>query len=567
MPAVSPKIHPLQFWFPPTLRNLVGLLIILGLAGAIALAPDFEVINPYGWPQFWAFIQASGHPDLSPAFLTLTLQATWTTLSYALVGTAMSLGLGVLGASLTSDVIISTLAPSLAHWGIQRWGRAILALPRSLHEVIWGLLLINLLGLDPLVGLLAIAIPYGAIVAKIFAEILDDTPQSALQSILQSGAPPALALIYGLLPQASLSLLSYSFYRFECSLRSAAILGVIGAGGLGYQMMLSLQSLRYAQIWTLFYAIVLLNGMVDLLSAHCRHRIRAPPRMHLKDPLRLIVPPTQAPQAPSPGLGAWGSLILTAVILALTGAAWVSLAPDLSLLGKPPTVHLGAQMTARLFPVQLPPELVRALPWGVVQTLSMGSLAIAIATLGAFGLSWSAARSWGKSDLPRVLSPTRRLRILVSHGILLFMRAIPSPIWALVLLYLLRPGITVGAIALGLHNAGVMGRLFAEEIENCAAAPMQALQNAGVPLMSSLVYGLFSRIGSRFAQYGFYRLEVCIRESFVLGLVGAGGLGVLLREELSNYSFQPVLLLLLCFSGLTLAIEWISRGVKSNPVE
>lgn len=88
-------------------------------------------------------------------------------------------------------------------------------------------------GIAPIVAVLAIALPFGAIASKVFAEILDATPQEPLNALINSGALPLTAWLYGLLPQAFPNLLSYATYRLECSLRSAAVLGVIGAGGLG----------------------------------------------------------------------------------------------------------------------------------------------------------------------------------------------------------------------------------------------------------------------------------------------------------------------------------------------
>ena len=277
---------PRGYWFPKALRGLLLAVLIVGCALYVAIPDDFELINPYGMPQFLEFLTAALRPDLSGEFLGVAWNAAWVTLSYALIGTGLSLVFGFLGACATSSVVVDTVWPWLSQLGVQRSLKLALTLPRSLHEVIWGLLLINLVGLDPIAGILAIAIPYGAIVAKIFAEILDDTPRDALENLLNAGCRPIAAIAYGLLPRAKLSLMSYGFYRFECSLRSAAILGVIGAGGLGYQMMLSLDSLRYSQLWTLFYAIFLLNGAVDLLSAYARHRMGAPKRFELKQSLR-----------------------------------------------------------------------------------------------------------------------------------------------------------------------------------------------------------------------------------------------------------------------------------------
>ena len=231
-------------------------------------------------PCCGGFFRASIQPDLSPQLLRLTAHAALTTLAYAVCGTFASVVLGAVGGVLTSQVWWQTVLP---RWGKQPWlaGRVLLAFPRAIHELIWGLFFVNIWGLDPLVAIGAIAIPYGAIVAKVFSEILDDTPRYSLTALQGSGVPPLTALLYSLIPQAFLNLLSYTFYRFECSIRAAAVLGIIGAGGLGYEILLSLQSLRYEQLWTFFYALVLLTGAVDAGSALLRRRLGCASRLDL----------------------------------------------------------------------------------------------------------------------------------------------------------------------------------------------------------------------------------------------------------------------------------------------
>ena len=90
---------------------------------------------------------------------------------------------------------------------------------RAIHELIWPLLFVSFLGLDPLAAVLAIALPFGAQTAKVFAEILDAVPTGPLRSLRNAGSRRGPALAYGLLPGAMPLLLSYSFYRFECAIR------------------------------------------------------------------------------------------------------------------------------------------------------------------------------------------------------------------------------------------------------------------------------------------------------------------------------------------------------------
>ena len=567
-----------------------GLISLGAIAFSLLAAGIFQrdLVNADGLPLLLRFFGASLHPDLSQDMLQLTWESSLITLAYAVCGTVLSLGLGLVGGLLGSEVwwlaVMGTLfeipargrqpsrtadrqgltkaVPSSSQppkfWlGI----RALLAFPRAIHELIWGLFFINLWGLDPLTAILAIAIPFGAIVAKVFSEILDDTPRQPLQALLSSGVPPISAFCYSLLPQAFLNLLSYAFYRFECSIRSAAVLGIIGAGGLGYQILLSLQSLRYEQLWTFFYALFVLNGLVDFSSAWLRRQLGCANRMDLNLKRAVTLRSDQRQQR---GIGI---VLLGAVALLVPYCFWY-VHPDFS--------HLWAatsgQRLGEIYRASQPPD------WSIapqllslsVETVAMSILAIAFAAIGGLLLAFLAAHNL---FLPGgLLNPNRTtgtnylpvLGFLLSRAVLLLMRAIPAPIWALVIVFILFPGILPGAIALGLHNLGILGRLMAEVIENLDQRPLEALKAQGAPALLVFFYGVLPLSLPRFLAYALYRWEVCMRETVIVGLVGAGGLGRLLMEQLSSFDYRGIVLTLGCFLLLTFAVDWVSAKARRS---
>ena len=527
-----------------------------------------DLFNPDGLELLGRFWAASLHPDLSPSFVQLVLKATVTTLSFAVCGTVLSVGFGLLVGLFASEVwwIAVLRSPNRAVW---RSIRAMLAIPRAIHELIWGLFFVNIFGLDPLVAVLAIAVPYGAIVAKIFAEILDETPRQPLEALLNSGVAPLTAFCYSLIPQAFLDLLSYSFYRFECSIRSAAVLGIIGAGGLGYEILLSLQSLRYAQLWALFYALFLLNGLVDWGSAWLRQRLGSPSRIELNFRGRAA--------ATRRSKSLWASrrdplLGLVGVgILALIGFSFWQVQADFSKLASPRTLTLLQAVGRSTFPVTVSLTQLQQLANLSLQTLAMSVLAIAIAAGGGLLLSFPAAHNF---FLPGGLLMGQRQSaigkigawagLLASRSVLLMSRAIPAPIWALVALFVLFPGILPGAIALGLHNLGILGRLMAEVTENLDQRPLIALKAQGTPAALVFLYGVLPLTLTRFLSYTLYRWEVCLRETVIVGLVGAGGLGRVLTEQLSSFDYRGVFVTLVCFGMLTFGVDGLSGWARRS---
>lgn len=568
----SNSANSLTYW-PLSRRTGWGLLVAAVIGWAFYQAgigrSGAELINWDGLNQLAQFFAAGLRPEVTPEFLAVIGRATLVTFAYAVCGTTLSLLLGCLGGIFSAAVVWKTLLPASGRWGwlgppVWLSLRALLAVPRAIHELIWGLFFLNILGLDPLVAVLAIAIPFGAIVAKVFAEILDETSQAPLQALLGAGVPPLAALLYGLMPQAFSNLLSYSFYRFECSLRSAAVLGVIGAGGLGYEILLSLQSLRYEQLWTGFYALMLLNGLVDTGSAFVRRRLKLTSRLDLnaqKSAALQTWPANHAANSP------W--LLRLLVILA-------TLSVPLCFWGLNITwSHLWAERTRRLLgevlaaaiPTTKPDTWINLLQLSLA-TVAMAIVAIVLAGLGGILFSFLTAQNiWLPGGLLRpeasgIQQLIPRLTWLLSRLLLLISRAIPAPIWALVCLFVLYPGILPGALALGIHNFGILGRLMGEVNENLNEQPIKALRSLGASGPQLMLYGILPQNLGRFLAYILYRWEVCTRETVIVGLVGAGGLGRLLTEQISSFDYGGVSLTLLAFLVLTFGVDMVSHRLR-----
>ncbi|MGB5963460.1 MAG: ABC transporter permease subunit [Coleofasciculaceae cyanobacterium] len=543
---------------PPSLLNSKtwsGLIFLAALVWSLQTAGIFNgnLINPGGWNLVERFIVAAIHPDFSPEILKITLEATFKTLAYAVCGTFFSVIIGLVGGILSSEVWWTTVSPTKANHTFTPWlvVRAVLAIPRAIHELIWGLFFVNILGLDPLVAVLAIAIPFGTITAKVFSEIFDETPRQPLKSLLNSGVSPLTAFTYTIIPQAFLNLLSYSFYRFECSIRAAAVLGIIGAGGLGYQMLLSLQSLRYEEMWTFLIALVLLSGFTDFWSALLRQRLGAPSRLDL-NVLNLKKPKLNNTQN-DPIIKA--SLFVSVVLLIFS--FWYVQA-DFTKLWSPRT----GKLLVGIIDDALPPDFsqLNQIFSLSTQTLAMSILAIAFAGLGGILLSFPAAHILLPGE--RLNRHWARLILILTRFLLLFLRAVPEPIWALIFLFILFPGILPGAIALCLHNLGILGRLMAEVTENLDPRPDSSLKALGATNPQTLLYSVIPRTLPRHLAYILYRWEVCIRASVIVGLVGAGGLGRLMTEQLSSFDYKGLLTTLLVFIALTFFVDLISAKLR-----
>lgn len=496
-------------------------LIVAGVAAAVTWslwrAGVDRIVNLSGWSSFARFWSAAARPTVERGFLELTADAAVVTLAYAALGTALALVVGTVAAVPLSELAFPT-GP------VRAVTRALLVVPRAVHEVLWALLAIQVLGFDPLVPVLAIGVPFGAVTAKVFAETIDEADRRPYHLLRAGGAGRLTALAYGVLPSIRGELLSYGFYRFECGIRSAAVLGVVGAGGLGFQLDLSFETLRYREIWTLILALMALSGAVEVWSSLVR-RSRRP---------------------------AVGRLSILAG-LALVPASWAWVELDPSHLWSVRTRELAVDLAGRLLPPRPGPGGWGELALASVDTAAMSILALAIAVAGGLALAPLAARRpVGARTLGRA-GPGRRLARVAASLTLLLFRAVPAPVWAFLVVLVLFPGQWPGAAALGIYTMGVLGRLYAEAFEDRDPAPTTSLRLLGAGSVTAFLYGTLPSASARLASLSLYRWEVIARETVVVGVVGAGGIGQLMNDHLAARDFASVtgvVLALLVVTGL-----------------
>ncbi|EDY38318.1 ABC-type phosphate/phosphonate transport system permease component [Cyanobium sp. PCC 7001] len=485
-----------------------------------------------GWSLVGRFALAVLRPSLDPLVVSSVLAGLGVTVGMALLGWALSLALGLVLGVLSSRLVWQRC--SGREWPAELI-RRLLALPRSIHELLWGLLLLQVVGLQPAVAVLAIAIPFGALVARVVSDQLDALPTVSLEALTAAGVGAPAALLTAMGPPLLPQLLSYGGYRLECALRSATLLGVFGLGGLGTELRLTLQSLAFRDLWTglwlLLAAMLLLEWLVGLL----RRRWTMPSRLNL-------IPQVDA----RPGDGSVGrsgrELVLAGTLLlpVLALVAWALQVDPRGLLRWQPLPPMPPADWAA----------VAALPWPslVGHTLGLTLLAAALA-VGLAPLLLLMVRPW----------PLGQIAV---RGVWALGRLWPPPLIALLLLFVLEPGVVTGALALGLHNLGVLGRLLLESAEHRGEGAEQALAGAGSGPRLALLYGRFSALARPYLAYGAYRADVILRESVVVGLVGATGLGSQLLEALSSFAYDELAALMLAYAGLTLLGEDLSDRLR-----
>jgi phosphonate transport system permease protein len=128
-------------------------------------------------------------------------------------------------------------------------------------------------GLGPVPGILAIGVSYGGMLGKVYSEILEGVNEQPIEALQATGAGRAQIVAYGFLPQVLPQFISYTLYRWECAIRASAILGFVGAGGLGQQLELGMRMFQFNEVATVVAILFALVAFVDWLSAALRRRI------------------------------------------------------------------------------------------------------------------------------------------------------------------------------------------------------------------------------------------------------------------------------------------------------
>lgn len=194
-----------------------------------------------------------------------------------------------------------------------------------------------------------------------------------------------------------------------------------------------------------------------------------------------------------------------------------------------------------------------------IETLQMSIMAIGFSTIVMFLTVIPAARNVADGTL----TLSRRWYRWLVFGLIrvsyIFSRAIPELVWAMIVIFIFKPGILPGAIALALHNFGILGKLCAEVIEDTDSRPIRNLASAGAGRAQILMYGVFPTVLPQFLTYILYRWEVIMRTTIVVGFVGAGGLGQEFKLSMSFFHYTEITLLLICYLILVIIADYISE--------
>lgn len=440
-------------------------------------------------------------PDLSPAYLR------------ALVG-PMRDTLGLAFGAMTLAFLFSlplALAIHIKAPGARLIGAA-LSVFRAIPDLTLAIFCVILFGIGPGAGLIALILYYSAAVTKVWADLLATAAPRPVDALRSTGASPLQLACLATLPLTSSDMFGYGAFAFECALRSSIIVGAVGGGGIGTELVGSINGFDFHRASTQILLLVLAIIVLDRAAILLRDRPQA---------LLVLLP-----------FGLASAWIWSPGILALRHAL---------------------DVFAGMFPPRLPAEAIANLPRLIVETFLVALSATLIAAAAALPAACASASTLSPWWLR---FPIRRLCEL--------MRTIPEVVWALVLVAVAGVGPAAGVWALGLHSFGSFARLFADALDSAPRQPQAAIAGTGASSMSVALYSTLPLARGTILTHVLFRFEWNLRMAAVLGMIGAGGIGQALFDAQQLFFYDQVLAYVLVTALMILATDRILAALRER---
>jgi len=400
----------------------------------------------------------------------------------------------------------------------------------------------------------------------VYADVFEDVDPRALEALHGVGATRLQVFLRAIWPQAAPSITGYTIYSFECCVRAASVLGFIGAGGIGYEINLSMRMFSYGQVLTLIMSLLVLVGATDALSRFVRRHLHANvpaaflARQHIETVQAFRSRPKWSRSLPN---GIMSLVIVVVVCWSFYATGFFNGALlEFSLLARV------IKLVGEMFPPDLDLVFLRSLLVPLLQTVAISVIGTLIGIVISAALALPATSTLvfldqdaagRNSGLGRLV---RWLTYLSARLMLNLLRSIPELVWVLVCILAVGLGPYAGTLAIGLHTGGVLGKLYAETLEEVPKRPVEALRANGARSLQILIWGIWPQVRPTLTSYTLLRWETNLRVSTILGLVGGGGLGQAIYNNIQLGFYPRITVLIAVVYVLVLTTNWLGDRLR-----
>lgn len=259
---------------PGYLRMPMFIVVVLALAYFIIYAAVKTEFNPLHLagklPRIKDLLIAFLTPDLEKHFFLRTLEQVWETIIIATFSTLLSVIIAYpLSFLAASNVIGNSFGARVVYFTM----RAFFNAARVIDAMVLAIVFVAGLGTGPFPGVLALTVHSVGVLGKLFSEAVEEVNKGVVEAIRATGASPLQTVMFGIVPQVLPYVWSYTFYRLDANMRMSSILGLVGAGGVGYLLLQYINNLKYHRAGTILWEIAVLVSIFDLLSSYARARL------------------------------------------------------------------------------------------------------------------------------------------------------------------------------------------------------------------------------------------------------------------------------------------------------
>ncbi|MGV9636499.1 phosphonate ABC transporter, permease protein PhnE [Nocardia rhamnosiphila] len=446
------------------------------------------------------------------------------TLLMAVLGT-------VLAAAVSVPLAFLAARNTTPHPAVHGAARAVITFCRAMPDLLFAALFVRALGIGVLPGVLALALHSIGMLGKLFADAIEHTDPGPREAVRATGAGYFREMLNAVVPQVMPAWIGAFVYRIDINLRMSVVLGFVGAGGIGFALQDALRGLIYPRALGIVGVILVIIAAMEVLTIVIRRT--------------LLIPSRSGPRRDRRTRFAFGAL-----------AAGTCLASLVVLEIDPWALFTWPWQSLEVFGRMIPPDfgaLGTELFDAALQTVAIGVVATAIGVVLSVPLGVVAA----------VNVTPHPVIYWFARAWILVVRAVPELIVAVVFVAALGLGPIAGTCALAIGSIGFLGKLVADAVEEIDPGPLEAVRAVGGGWWKTLFAAVIPQAVPALIGAGLYLLDVNIRTSTVLGIVGAGGIGYLLFESIRTLNFDIAGAIVIVVFVIVYTIERLSGWIRS----
>ena len=510
-------------------KHYMFIALLLTVIATIGIKIDFDLLKIVGGiPSMYNLVERMFNPNWSYAseVFSKLLETINIAVVSSIAGVSLSVPFSLLAArNIAPNHIVSVLLNSF------------FSLLRTIPNLIWAALLVSVFSIGKLPGTVALTITALLVSLKLLKENIETINSNLIDSVKSTGANQLQVLRYCVLPTISERITSIFFMVFEINIRSATVLGLVGAGGIGQIMWRDLNHLRYDNLATLVLILFLTILSIDSLSFFMREGLKHKFVIH-----KSVESYQRFRQYKNYGLLA---LLISIILLNIN---MITISTE--------RMRVGLEQGLIIINGMMSPDItyLPKLFEGLTTSFFIAIFATIVGAINALALTFFAAYNTSPSKIVSIFT-----KIMIN-----VLRTFPPIVTAIIFFRGVGPGPLAGALALSLYTTGVLTKLYSEVVESVHENIKNSIAITGSSNICCYRHGILPETYTMFLSLALYRLESNIRNSTILGIIGAGGIGTILAMNISWRNWDRVGILILGVSMMIISIDTISQYIRKK---